>query len=437
MTNNISFSKEAENIIELIQNTDENLFVTGKAGTGKSTLLEYIAKQDHSIIVLAPTGIAAINVKGETIHSFFRLKPGYELDEAKHVTINDRIRARYTKIHTVIIDEISMVRADLLDAIDIFLQRTRRSTKPFGGVRMIFFGDLFQLPPVLLNQQKEEFLRKYKSPYFFSAHTFIQRDLFSEAFKLRKCELRTIYRQKDPVFTNLLNSVRENRLENSQLQLLNQQVRVSPTTDNQFQINLVSTNAIAKSINLDNLKLIKSEEKTFTANHTGNIENLQPNDPEVILKVGAQVMFLNNDPNKRWVNGTVGKITAFGEGIDEETNQPYPYVAVELEDGHTVKAAPFTWEISKYSFKAGNFEREQIGTYTQIPLKLAWAITIHKSQGKTFNKVKINLGRGSFAHGQTYVALSRCRTLENIALSHPIKQSDIIVDQDVLNFINS
>ncbi|WP_103072715.1 ATP-dependent DNA helicase [Aquimarina sediminis] len=438
MQDKLEFSKEAINIIECINNTNENLFITGKAGTGKSTLLKYIQKNDSSIIVLAPTGIAAINVNGETIHSFFKLKPGYEFDEAMHVRINNNMISQYATIHTIIIDEISMVRADILDAVDIFLQRIRNTSEPFGGIRMIFFGDLFQLPPVILNNEREKFLQKYKTPYFFSAHSFIQKDLFTSPFIQKTLELKTIYRQKDPLFIDILNAVRENKTNDSHLSLLNQQVK-NPIEDenSNFQINLVSTNAIANSINFQKLQTLNTSEISFFAHHTGNIENLKPNDLEVKLKIGAQVMFLNNDPKKRWMNGTIGNVINIASKIDEEINENYQFIEVELENGNTTEVSPFTWEVSKYRFKRGRFVREEIGTFTQIPIKLAWAITIHKSQGKTFNKVKINLGTGSFAHGQTYVALSRCKTLSNITLTKPILKSDIIIDESVIEFIKN
>jgi len=196
-------------------------------------------------------------------------------------------------------------------------------------------------------------------------------------------------------------------------------------------INLVTTNALANTLNSEKLKDIAKPEITFNAHHEGNIENLRPNDQEVTLKIGAQVMFLNNDLHKRWVNGTIGKVISYKEEIDEDTNEPYQLLEVQLEDKAIVSVSPHTWGISKYLFKSGRFTREEIGSFTQIPLKLAWAITIHKSQGKTFDKVRIDLGRGSFAHGQTYVALSRCRTLENIALTQPIRKSDIKIDKIV------
>jgi ATP-dependent exoDNAse (exonuclease V) alpha subunit len=431
----IKFSEESLAIIDLFKNTGINLFITGKAGTGKSTLLRHISSLDSEAILLAPTGIAAINVGGETVHSFFKLKPGYELDEAKHVRVDKATVARYHPVKTVIIDEISMIRADILDAIDVFLRRVKNIEEPFGAVRMIFIGDLFQLPPVLMRDQKVKFLEEYKSPYFFSANVFKQKDLFTKPFTIKTCELTVIYRQKDPKFTDLLNAIRTNTIDSSQLNILNKQVKADDEKD--MRINLVSTNALASKLNLRKLQSVDSPEIKFTARHSGNIENLKPNDLEVILKKGAQIIFLNNDSTRRWVNGTIGKVKGLSEEIDGETDVAYSALEVELESGKTVMVTPHKWEISKYIFKLGRFTREEIGTFTQIPVKLAWAITIHKSQGKTFEKVKIDLGAGSFAHGQTYVALSRCTSLENIILSKPLSKSDVITDRIVVDYFNS
>lgn len=341
-TDTIDFSKEAKNIIDLINNTNENLFITGKAGTGKSTLLKYIQKLNDSFIVLAPTGIAAINVNGETIHSFFKLKPGYELDEATHVRISNNMIAEYAGVNTIIIDEISMVRADVLDAVDVFLQRIKNTSEAFGGVRMLFFGDLFQLPPVLLNNEREKFLKKHQTPYFFSAHAFIQKDLFTAPFILKTLELKTIYRQNDPLFIDILNAVRENKTTDAHISILNKQVDSTEDNNDDFKINLVSTNAIANTINGQKLQTLNTPEFSFFAHHTGNIENLKPNDLEVKLKVGAQVMFLNNDPEKRWMNGTIGKIINISSKIDEENNESYQSITVELEHGKTTEVLPFT-----------------------------------------------------------------------------------------------
>jgi ATP-dependent exoDNAse (exonuclease V) alpha subunit len=429
-----NFSAKAQEVIDLIQNTNKNLFITGKAGTGKSTLLKHISNIDPSTIVIAPTGIAAINVNGDTIHSFFKLKPGYELDEAKNVKVNKNMISTYASVHTVIIDEISMVRADIIDAINFFLQRVKGNQDYFGGVRMIFFGDLFQLPPVLRNEDKAKFLTNYSSPYFFSASIFDQKDLFTPPFEIKTCELTTIYRQKDNHFTDILNAIRINQVTPAHLTKLNQQVNSTDNSNGPIEIELVATNAIASRVNKHRLTTIKLPEIKFTATQTGAIQNLRPNDLEITVKIGAQVMFINNDSDKKWVNGSIGKIIKKDTKLDKETNIPYVFLEVELENKKKVKVTQHTWPISRYVFKGGRFTRDEIGTFTQVPLKLAWAITIHKSQGKTFDKIKIDLGSGSFAHGQTYVALSRCRTLENINLVKPITKSDIIVDELVFDY---
>ncbi|MCP4520710.1 MAG: AAA family ATPase [Cytophagales bacterium] len=435
MTKDIQFSGEAKKALELISETDKNIFITGRAGTGKSTLLEHIIRtMGIDMVVLAPTGIAAINVKGETIHSFFRLKPGYELEEALHLAIGREKAERYKQLKTILIDEISMVRADLLDAIDVFLQKARKNFEPFGGVRMIFLGDLYQLPPVLTNDQKEQFFEEYTSPYFFSAKVFHQKDLFTPVFQLEKIELTKIYRQTDQRFINFLNKIRNKTITVEELGRLNKLVKPNFMAGGEKNwIYLVATNSQAKEINEHKLEEIKKPLLSFEASKSGDVSNLQPNDHEIIVKEGAQVMFLNNDMERRWVNGTLGTITSHYvetvEGVEREG------LVVSLENGREVVVFPYTWELSKYEYKKGEFVREEIGTFTQMPLKLAWAITIHKSQGKTFNNVVIDLGRGSFAHGQSYVALSRCTSSEGLVLRTPIRPSDVIVDGVIQQFM--
>ncbi|MCG8410846.1 MAG: AAA family ATPase [Bacteroidales bacterium] len=432
----MEFSQEAKFALQIIQSTNQNLFITGKAGTGKSTLLEHIRNlPDQNMIVLAPTGIAAINVKGETIHSFFKLKPGYELDEAYNARLNKKKTSKYRAIKTILIDEISMVRADILDAIDVFLKRTRDVNQAFGGVRMIFFGDLYQLPPVVNKQNEIYFYQNYKTPYFFSAHVFKQTDLFSEAFSLTKIELKTIYRQTDKKFVDILNGIRENTISYDQLSELNKRViaNYSGNNSDEFFIHLMSTNAGAQNINNSKLFQLEGDITEFKASKQGKIGNLQPNEEHICVKKGAQVMFINNDYKRRWVNGTLGVISKISKEFDE-SGAELEILYVKLENGKEVKVSKHTWDISKYSFKDGVFTREEIGTFTQIPLKLAWAITIHKSQGKTFEHVVIDLEKGSFAHGQTYVALSRCTSLEGIILKRAIKHSDIITDKLVMSY---
>ncbi len=434
----IKFSAEAKKAIDLILNSDQNVFVTGKAGTGKSTLLEHIRLiTENKLVVLAPTGISAVNVNGETIHSFFTLKPGFEKEEAARMTLSKQKQHQLYQLKTIAIDEISMVRADLLDAIDILLRRARGINKPFGGVRMAFFGDLYQLPPVVTSVDREKFFSEYKSPYFFEATVFHgQTDMFSTAFKLKVIELKKIYRQKDLEFIKLLNAVRDKTITGEQLQQLNK--RVLPTfvpRDEDKYIHLMTTNVGANEINENKLRELTGEEKIFKAKQSGNVSrNLYPNDEVVALKEGAQVMFICNDPERRWVNGTIGKISEIIDTVNEETGAEERVVRVEKTDGKIVEVKNYTWEISKYVFIGGEFQRERLGTYEQIPIKLAWAITIHKSQGKTFEKAIIDLGRGTFAHGQTYVALSRCSSFEGLVLRKPITLSNIIMDPKVKSF---
>ncbi len=436
-------SKQAKQVIATIEDTHNNVFVTGKAGTGKSTLLEHIRLHSKKkIIVLAPTGISAINVNGETIHSFFKLKPGFELDEAREMNISNKMKVKLNRIKTIAIDEISMVRADLLDAVDTVLKRATKNNEPFGGVQMIFFGDLYQLPPVVTNADKDKFYSEYDAPYFFNANVFInegQGNLFLGGFKLKIVELKKIYRQKDNQFIEVLNAVRDGNVTDEHLKTLNTRFFPSFIPNKKEQhVYLVTTNAMAASINSAEMKKLNQKEVSFNAEKSGAIaQNLYPNSEEVALCVGAQIMFICNDSERRWVNGTIGKVIDINNIANSETAQEECVVSVEKTDGKIVEVTKHTWEISRYIFEHGEFKRDIMGTYTQIPMKLAWAITIHKSQGKTFDKVIIDLGRGTFVHGQTYVALSRCTSLNGIILKKKFFRSSIIMDQRVKSFGNS
>lgn len=437
METDFEFSLEAQRAIELMQNPNKNVFVTGKAGTGKSTLLEHIRMTaDKKMIVLAPTGVAAINVRGETIHSFFKLKPGFELDEATNMRIDDKKRKMYGSIKSILIDEISMVRADLLDAIDIFLRRARLSDEPFGGVQMIFFGDLFQLPPVITSVDKQRFYAEYESPYFFSANVFQSRNLLTEPFRMERIELNEVYRQTDEDFVRVLNAVRDNSATEEHLDVLNARVDENFVPDDADAcIHLMTTNANAHQINMEKLAQISKPDLEFVAKAKGKLtKSLHPNEPMITVKVGAQVMFINNDTERRWVNGTLGVVRSCVDKYNEEKDEMETVLMVKTHDDKLVEVAPHTWDISKYKFEGGAFVREEIGSFTQMPLKLAWAITIHKSQGKSFDNVVIDLGWGSFAHGQTYVALSRCTSLEGLILKKPLNPSDVIVDECVRQF---
>jgi len=432
------FSKEAKKVLDTIENTSLNVFVTGKAGTGKSTLLQHLRMHAHDkIIVLAPTGIAAVNVNGDTIHSFFTLKPGFEKAEATKMNLDQKKKVKFKQIKTIAIDEISMVRADLLDAIDIVLRRTRGNDKPFGGVQMVFFGDLYQLPPVVTPNDQEKFFSEYEAPYFFEADVFNgQRTLFSSGFKLKIIELKKIYRQKDKKFIEILNSVRDNTISPEQLDSLNERfdMNFTPPKGKKY-IHLMTTNRGASYINTAYLEKLNAEEVSFPAEIVGDIKrNLYPNDENIVLRVGAQVMFISNDSERRWVNGTLGKVIDVVEEIDEKSGESELIVIVEKEGGEIVEVKKHLWEISRYVFNKGEFERENLGSFYQMPMKLAWAITIHKSQGKTFENVIIDLERGSFAHGQTYVALSRCTSLSGLVLKKKLYKSNIIMDPRVNDF---
>jgi ATP-dependent DNA helicase PIF1 len=439
---NMKFSKEAKKVMGDIRD-NKHVFVTGKAGTGKSTLLDHVRLHtDKKIIVLAPTGISAINVNGETIHSFFTLKPGFELDEAKEMKFDKKKKAKFKQIKCIAIDEISMVRADLLDAVDVVLRRARMVDQPFGGVQMVFFGDLYQLPPVVTPADGEKFFSEYPSPYFFDARVLsgkFQSDLFSTQFELKIIELKNIYRQQDDRFINILNAVRDGEMADSHLTTLNSRFfpHFIPKKKDKY-IHLVTTNAMASCINVAEMRKLNKEQVSFSAEQSGKIaRNLYPNEEEVVICVGAQVMFICNDSERRWVNGTIGKVIEISNEVDEETGTLRPVVSVEKADGEIVEVTRHTWEISRYVFQRGEFMRDIMGSFNQLPMRLAWAITIHKSQGKTFDKVIIDLGRGSFVHGQTYVALSRCTSLEGVVLKKRFYRSSIIMDKRVKLFGDS
>lgn len=409
-----------------MEKTKKNLFLTGKAGTGKSTLLDFFrTSSTKKLAILAPTGVAAVNVSGETIHAFFGLKPGFELPESYEISKKPKNPSLYKRIETIVIDEISMVRADLIDAVDVFLRNARKNPLPFGGVQMIFIGDIYQLPPVLTESDKAVFYEEYKyeSPYFFDANVFKRNDYIMDFI-----ELSTIYRQSDAEFINLLNAVRNNRLLHNDILKLNARYDPDfyPDKDSGY-ISLCTTNKDANLINEKNIEAIESAEYTSECVIEGEIQSNQfPADEYLILKEGAQIIFLNNDAQRRWVNGSIGHIVLI------HTTEHFLLVSVN-ED--IVKVEPHTWEISKYVIEEGELKRKMLGSFTQFPLRLAWAITIHKSQGKTFDRVIIDFGRGTFAHGQAYVALSRCKSLDGISFRKKLKKNDVIMDTKVLAFL--
>lgn len=405
--------------------TNESIFLTGRAGTGKSTLLNYFRKNTiKKYVVLAPTGLAALHVGGNTIHSFFGfpLRPLIKHDPeiVRWGKGHPRLRI-LKKMDTLIIDEVSMVRVDLMDAIDQSLRLNLENDLPFGGKQVIFIGDVFQLSPVV-NAQDYHYTDEddYTDPYFFSADAF------------RSCrptiiELTKIYRQQDEDFIYLLNRIRSGIAGRDDLDELNKRYEPESDTENDFAITLSSVNAIADTVNQVKLMNIIAPSISFNAKIDGIFhERLFPAPPSLTLKIGAQVMMVKNDIKGRWVNGSIGKI----EFVTPEE------IIVRFADGKAHRVEPVTWEnkVYKWDRLTNTITFDVQGTYTQLPIRLAWAITIHKSQGLTFNKVIIDMGKGAFAHGQLYVALSRCKTLEGITLRTMITETDMIVDEAVERF---
>ncbi len=423
----IEMGEEFVNAINLMENSSKNLFITGRAGTGKSTLLSYFRSiTKKNVVVLAPTGVAALNVKGQTIHSFFKFRPDITVEGVRR--IGGYLSRQYKKIDTIIIDEISMVRADLLDCIDRFMRINGNDpTSPFGAVQMIFIGDLYQLPPVVSSGEMEAFKKSYASPYFFDSYAF-------NTINMELIELNTNYRQKDREFIDILNAIRSNTLSDEQLRLLNSRVR--PNFDkNSMAITVTTTNRQADEINRLHLSNIPETLYTYKGAIAGDFDkNILPADERLELKNGAQIMMVNNNQDGLWVNGSIGRIKSINHTDGENDS-----VDVLLANGNEINVTPHTWELFKFGFDAekGKMESKKVGSFRQYPIMLAWAVTIHKSQGKTFDEIIIDIGHGTFAHGQLYVAMSRCKTLEGIILRQPIERRHILLDQRIIQFMNS
>lgn len=426
-TKQIEFNDQFKTALEIMGNTSNNVFVTGKAGTGKSTLLDYFRSvTKKNIVVLAPTGVAAVNVEGETIHSFFRFKPGITILKVKKFK-NNKI---YKALDAIIIDEISMVRADLLDCIDKFLRLNGENNKmPFGGVQMIFIGDLYQLPPVVTSNEKKIFAERYKSEYFFDA------DVYKDIFKMDFVELEKVYRQKDENFIQILNAIRNNSVTNEELEIING--RYMPDfkeSPDDFYVYLTPTNKASQEINETKLNSLHGEIYEYSGEIYGDFgREYLPTETELKIKIGAQVMLLNNDSLDRWINGTIGKIVDI---VEKGKGKP-PAILVEIKDGKTEEVLPHKWEIFNFEFdkEKNTIKSEVIGSFTQYPIKLAWSVTIHKSQGKTFDNLIIDIGRGTFTCGQMYVALSRCTSLKGIALKKKINKNNIWADWRIVDFL--
>lgn len=415
--------------LHMMEGTNKNAFITGKAGTGKSTLLQHFrSTTKKKIAVLAPTGVAAVNVRGQTIHSFFGFKPDITPDIVKEIRPIDK--TIYKRLDAIVIDEISMVRADLLDCIDIFLRlHGKKRSMPFGGIQMIFIGDLYQLPPVVTSRERHLFMGHYRSPYFFDAM------VMETGFEMEFIELEKVYRQKDEGFLRLLNAIRNNTASDADLSDINSRhfPDFKETADG-FFISLTTTNDLASAINKERLSMIKGKEYTYCGALKGDFDiKSLPTSIEISLKTGAQVMLLNNDSMGRWINGSIGRVAA----IEKSREGKPDIVWVELPDGETVDVMPYRWEMYEFHYdkRSGIVISDVVGTFTQYPLKLAWAVTIHKSQGMTFDRVIIDIGKGTFSHGQLYVALSRCTSLEGIVLKKNIAKKHIFMDRRVVDFV--
>lgn len=422
MIKNIEINPQFEKALHLMENTTRNVFVTGKAGTGKSTLLEYFRSiTSKNIVVLAPTGVAAVNVSGQTIHSFFGFRPDVTIHKARREAGKNTLTI-YQNLDAIVIDEISMVRSDLLDCVDQFMRiKGKAFGEPFGGTQIILIGDLYQIPPVVKGHERTVFEDYYDSEYFFDSSVYGE-------IEIEHLELEKIYRQTDQDFIALLNKIRNKTLAENDLDFLNQKVIDSLTKLPQNAIYLTTTNAMADELNEVELQKLPGHASVFEADLKGEIDKKSfPAEELLRLKEDAQVMLLNNDSEGRWINGTLGRIVRIGKKSLE----------VELSNGKIEEVKPFKWDVFRFYWDqdARIVAADNVGSFKQYPLKLAWAITIHKSQGKTFDNVVIDLGRGAFASGQLYVALSRCRSLNGIYLKRAVRESDVRVDYRVVNHI--
>ena len=444
---------EFQAALNLIRHTHHSLFLTGKAGTGKSTFLRYVKENTRKkCVVLAPTGIAAINAGGVTLHSFFKL-PFHPLapDDSRYAGRRIREFLKYGKDHIkllqtlelIIIDEISMVRADIIDFIDRILRTyTHNFRQPFGGKQLLLIGDVYQLEPVVKADERDILSRFYPSPYFFSAHVFRQMELVS-------IELTKVYRQQDARFVAVLDRIRTNRFSPADLSLLNSRVKgTEPSTITSPDDSPLNTPQTASSylpthlgitlctrrddvdfINNNELARLDGTSVTLHGRIRGDFPSSSlPTLLDLEIKLGAQIIFVKNDQEKQWVNGTLGTIIAFSE-------EPYGLV-VMTEEGKEVLVEEDMWSNVRYTYneREKKIEEEELGTFTQFPIRLAWAITIHKSQGLTFQRITIDFGTGTFAGGQAYVALSRCTSLEGMTLTRPVGRSDVFVRPEIVNF---
>ena len=420
----ITLDADQQKAFDLIANTNTPLFITGKAGTGKSTFIKMIQEKiAKNFLVLAPTGIAAINVGGQTMHSFFEF-PFEVIGPHTKLRISDEKRELLKHIDTIIVDEVSMVRCDMVDGMDRYLSTAFHTHMPFGGKQVVFVGDLFQLPPVVANTADEDMLGdlwEKGKPYFYKAHVL-------KRMNLPKIEFRTVYRQKDSSFLEILNRLRIGECTTEDLNLLNQRVDYDGDTED-YSVILTAYRRRADLMNDEKLAELDSEEYCYIGKVEGKFKTKDFIVPEQLkLKVGAQVMFCKNISHS-CVNGTIAKVS----NLSEDT------ITVKLENGSEVNVEQTVWESLErvYNRETKKMESEVVGTFTQYPLKLAWAVTIHKSQGMTFDRMHFDLLHGTFAPGQAYVAISRMRSLEGLTLSNPLRQTHIIQNPEIKAYANS
>lgn len=421
----IAVTPEMLTCLHIMENTNQHIFINGKAGTGKSTLVKlFREKSKKQVVVTAPTGMAAVQIRGQTVHSFFKFPPrflphGFAPPAA--------VPQLYKKADCVVIDEVSMLRADLLDAIDAFLRRNGPDASlPFGGIQIVMIGDIFQLPPIVGQPERDVFFEYYDSPYFFSSAAF-------RGTRFACVELPVVFRQKDPDFVYLLDKIRAGDVDRDVVEMLQQRVQPDASAvDCDRYVRLTATNAGARQINEYELNRLPGSPTGYAATIEGQFplqDQTLPADPDLRLKEGAKVVFVKNDRGGKWVNGTVGIVRRC------RADEIEVYVDSELYTG-TVAVGREVWDNIRYEYdpRTNTIREEVLGSYKQYPLRLAWALTIHKSQGMTLNHVYIDLSRPLFAHGQAYVALSRCRALNGLLLSHELNPNDVIVDAKILEF---
>lgn len=418
----LQLTPEFTQILDELEKDKNHLVITGRAGTGKSTLLNIFRNTTKlNAVFLAPTGIAALRIKGQTIHSFFRFPPRMitAADIQRHFLVGKLVR----KLEVLIIDEMSMVRADVMDAIDISLRIHKNNQNPFGGVKLVLFGDMFQLPPVVAGgEEAYYFNQRYASPYFFDS------EVWKNLSNIQYVELHQVFRQKDPTFIHILDQIRTNELDYETLSALNTNIDPDIKPGSGY-IYLSPRNNTVDRINKAELNSINQPMEIFQGEINGDFSlNNAPANLVLSLKIGAQVMIIRNDTDMTYVNGTIGTVTSMDEKI-EVTNS---------STGEVYKIEKAKWEMIRYIVDPDDKEKittKTIGTFEQFPLKLAWAMTIHKSQGQTFDQVILDMEGGAFEHGQTYVALSRCTSLEGIKLKRPLKSSDFILDERIFPFL--